>query len=456
MPHSSFDYRTGVIINDDAPPGHPDAKAPYVDNGTDIVPVERYYSPAAMEREWTHLWRRVWNYAGRVSDAAQVGDFFTYKLGREHFLIVRSAPNTLQAFHNVCQHRGNLLVHKEIGSSREFVCGFHSWTYGLDGSLKRITDEETFRPEVICDRPRLAEVRCETWAGFVFINIDPQAPPLREFLGVLPDHFAAYQLESWQIQSDTEMQWGANWKTAIDAFIEAYHSHRVHFELNDMLEEKEVQYDCYPNGHNRMIVPWGVVSSRDPTPEKLPAMLEHLLREFECDPSEHEGSTRDIRATLLDAKRRWGKKYGLDMSRYTDAQVLNLGSYHVFPNWTINILPETCLLQRWRPHATDPERLTYDVVTLLPPVSGGRLRTLAAAGRDDNVIQAPTKYTRPQRQYVDDARELGHVINQDFYAVPKIQEGLRSSGFKGMRFGEQEVRCRHYLKEVDRYLAGLK
>jgi hypothetical protein len=117
------------------------------------------------------------------------------------------------------------------------------------------------------------------------------------------------------------------------------------------------------------------------------------------------------------------------MSRYTDAQVLNLGSYHVFPNWTINILPETCLLQRWRPHATDPERLTYDVVTLLPPVSGGRLRTLAAAGRDDNVIQAPTKYTRPQRQYVDDARDLGTCHQPGF-----LRRAQDPAGFAVIRF----------------------
>jgi phenylpropionate dioxygenase-like ring-hydroxylating dioxygenase large terminal subunit len=165
MAERSFDYRTGVVINDAAPSGHPDAKAPYVDNGTDIVPVERYYSTEVMHKEWTHLWKRVWNYAGRASDAAEVGDFFTCKLGRENFVIVRSAPNTLQAFYNVCQHRGNLLVHKDSGNAREFVCGFHSWTYGLDGTLKRITDEETFRPEVISDRPNLAEIRCETWAG---------------------------------------------------------------------------------------------------------------------------------------------------------------------------------------------------------------------------------------------------------------------------------------------------
>jgi hypothetical protein len=78
MAQRDFDWRTGVIVNDAAPQNHPDAKAPYVDNGTDIVPAERYYSKSEMDREWTHLWKKVWNYAGRESDAAKTGDYFTY------------------------------------------------------------------------------------------------------------------------------------------------------------------------------------------------------------------------------------------------------------------------------------------------------------------------------------------------------------------------------------------
>jgi carnitine monooxygenase subunit len=458
MAQRDFDWRTGVIVNDAAPQNHPDAKAPYVDNGTDIVPAERYYSKSEMDREWTHLWQKVWNYAGRESDAAKTGDYFTYKLGRENFIIVRAAPDKLRAFYNVCQHRGNLLVHKDMGQAAKFQCGFHSWTYRLDGSLEQLTDEETFRREVICDRPVLTEVRCETWAGFIFINMDIHAKPLVDFLGIYPEHLGAFELDGWRIDSDAQMEWNANWKTAVDAFIEAYHSHRVHRELNDMLEEKIVQYDCYPNGHNRMIVPWGVVSSRDPRPAKMPPMLAHLLKEFEFDPQQHTGASDNIRETLIKAKRDWAKKYGLDFTKYSDAQIANLGSYHVFPNVTINILPETCLIQRWRPHASDPEKLTYDVVTLLPPITDPRakLKSMADTGREDNIIHASGRPARPERKYVSEAKSLGYVIDQDFYAVPKIQEGLRSSGFKGMRFGEQEVRIRHYLKEVDRYLNGQK
>jgi phenylpropionate dioxygenase-like ring-hydroxylating dioxygenase large terminal subunit len=226
-------------------PGTPNSKAPLVDHGDDIVRPERYYSREEMDLEWNGLWTKVWTTAGRVSDVSKVGDYFTYQLGRESFIIVRTSPTQIKAFYNVCHHRGNKLIYNNFGSVTEFVCAFHSWAYSLDGALKRITDEELFPKRVICDRPGMTEVRCDTWGGFVFINMDENAEDLQSYLGIWPEYCAPHPLDGFRVFSEASMEWNANWKTAMDAFIEAYHSHVVHPEVRDMYDDVRVQYDCF-------------------------------------------------------------------------------------------------------------------------------------------------------------------------------------------------------------------
>ena len=182
----AYDFRDGWVVNPDAPGASLEAKVPYVDNGTARIDSERFYAPEWMAREWDRLWTRVWLIAGVVSDIREPGDFFTVDIGRENFLVTRTESGDVKAFYNVCQHRGNRLVLNEFGSTPKFICTFHSWQYALDGSLQSITDEETFRPEVVCQRPNLREVKCETRAGLIFINMDDEAGPLDDFIG-LPD-----------------------------------------------------------------------------------------------------------------------------------------------------------------------------------------------------------------------------------------------------------------------------
>ncbi|TDJ17766.1 MAG: Rieske (2Fe-2S) protein, partial [Gammaproteobacteria bacterium] len=161
----AYNFRDGWIVNPDAPADSLEAKVPYVDNGTARIDAERFYSREWVAREWERLWTRVWLIAGVVSDVQEPGDYFTFDLGRENILVTRTDSGDIKAFYNVCQHRGKRLISNELGSVPRFTCAFHSWQYALDGSLERITDEDTFRPEVICHRPGLREIRCETQAG---------------------------------------------------------------------------------------------------------------------------------------------------------------------------------------------------------------------------------------------------------------------------------------------------
>jgi hypothetical protein len=112
----AYNFRDGWVVNPEAPEGSLEAKVPYVDNGTAQIDAERFYAPEWMAREWDRLWTRVWLVAGVVSDVREPGDYFTFDLGRENFLVTRTDSGDIKAFYNVCQHRGNRLVLNEFGS----------------------------------------------------------------------------------------------------------------------------------------------------------------------------------------------------------------------------------------------------------------------------------------------------------------------------------------------------
>lgn len=451
---NEFELRDGEWVTDRwAPPGHPLSKAPRVDNGEDIILPERYYSRETMELEWQRLWTRVWNMVGLVSDLAEVGDYFRCEVGRESFIVVRSSKNQIKAFYNVCPHRGNQVVYNEFGSTSNFVCAFHSWKFGLDGALKSITNEEMFPKKLICDRPGLSEVKVDTWAGMVFLNMDPKAEDLRTYLGVLPEHFAPYHLEKYRVLKDVVQEWDANWKTAVDAFSESYHSHVVHPQQNAMLDETRNQYDVYPRGHGRMITPMYVVSPREPQPTVLNEFLSSILQQYGLDPAEYKGPPHNVRKVLAEAKRKWAAKNGLDWSGLSDSQLCNFINYNLFPNVTLSQTGDTFLIQQWRAHATDPEKLYYHVIALVPPLTDPDASLTDIADSKKGVGIKLDLSQRPQRQYDNSGEAIGLVLDQDRQQVPRQQKALRSRGFKGMRFGREEIRIRNYLAEVDRYLA---
>jgi len=114
MKRAEFNYREGFSIAPAAAPGDFLTKAPYIDHGTDPIDKTRYFSSEYMEKEWEQMWTKIWVLAGVESDLPEVGDFVTFDLRHESFLIVRGEDNAIHAYSNVCQHRGLRLVQAEF------------------------------------------------------------------------------------------------------------------------------------------------------------------------------------------------------------------------------------------------------------------------------------------------------------------------------------------------------
>jgi phenylpropionate dioxygenase-like ring-hydroxylating dioxygenase large terminal subunit len=135
------------------------------------VPAEAYISAEYARAEQDRLWRKVWLQAGRIEDIPATGDFITYDIGPDSVIVVRTGPEAVAAWHNVCPHRGRRLVdtppgeRNTSGQRGSFACGYHGWTFGLDGANIHIPHEDDWQGALCQGRADLGPVRVDSWGG---------------------------------------------------------------------------------------------------------------------------------------------------------------------------------------------------------------------------------------------------------------------------------------------------
>jgi nitrite reductase/ring-hydroxylating ferredoxin subunit len=205
---------------------------------------------------------------GRVEQLPRKGSYFTKELAvaRTSVVIVRGTDDEIRAFHNVCRHRGNKLVWNDFpgeevkGTCRQFQCKYHAWRYSLEGDLTFIQQEHEFFG-VDKSAYGLKTVRCEVWEGFIFVNLDPDAAPLSEYLGEYGQTLAGYPFGEMTEVYTYKAEINSNWKLFIDAFAEFYHAPILHAKQSVSEEsEKLVRYG-YEGLHYDLKYPHGMVSS---------------------------------------------------------------------------------------------------------------------------------------------------------------------------------------------------
>ena len=145
------------------------------------IPAPFYTDPAVWARERERIFARAWQVVGHRGQLLQPGDFFTTELLGEPLLLVRGAQGELRGFYNVCRHRAGPPA-EGCGSRKLFRCGYHGWTYGLDGALISAPEFEG-QPGFDPGEFTLASVRAEEWSNLIFVNLDRDADPLAEDSG---------------------------------------------------------------------------------------------------------------------------------------------------------------------------------------------------------------------------------------------------------------------------------
>jgi len=241
------------------------------------IPAPWYVSEAALQVEWDRIFRRTWQVVGHRRQVENAGDYFTCELAGEPLLIVRGAEGDLRGFYNVCRHRAGPPA-EGCGSRRLFRCGYHGWTYGLDGALISAPEFEGVQEFDPADFT-LRRVRVEEWFNLVFVNLDDNAGPLRDSLGELPAQAERFQFAGMKLSERRTYDMRCNWKTYVDNYLEGYHLPSVHPSLN-----RELDYNAYTvephRWHVRQWSPIRGAQAGDKTPRRYQEAREDLTTDY--------------------------------------------------------------------------------------------------------------------------------------------------------------------------------
>ena len=192
----------------------------------EALPFEAYHDPDHFELEQREIFGRDWVFVCMEADLPDPGDYQTLRIGDEPVVVLRGSDGALRALSNVCRHRGAVML-KGAGNARNVVCPYHAWTYTNDGALRGVP----FPGEVRIDKRAhgLPRFRLECWLGFVFVSLNDAAPPLEERFRGLETHISGYGIPDFRHTHPIAVQrWQANWKLAIENFVEGYHFFAVH------------------------------------------------------------------------------------------------------------------------------------------------------------------------------------------------------------------------------------
>ena len=209
----------------------------------------RYYTDSAVHRaERTAIFERSWSYVGHVSQVATTGDYLTATVYDQEIFVTRDGDNVINAFYNVCKHRGHELV-QGSGRVKALKCPYHAWVYGLDGALKHSRNTSELPGFDPCDFA-LSRVQIESLCGFLFVNLDPEASSLASQTPGLEDELRHYcpEIDRIEFARRDSFDVAANWKTMVDNFLECYHcatAHRDFVDLVDMPSYRSAVHGIY-------------------------------------------------------------------------------------------------------------------------------------------------------------------------------------------------------------------
>jgi phenylpropionate dioxygenase-like ring-hydroxylating dioxygenase large terminal subunit len=397
------------------------------------VPVDRYRSPAFHDLEMKRLWPRVWQMACREEEIPEVGDYVVYEIGSYSILVVRT-QNGVRAQHNVCRHRGRKLC-TDDGHVASFICPFHGMSWNLDGSLRGITSEWDF-PHIDKKNFDLNKVLCDTWGGWVFINMDLKAEPLAKFLGDLPEHFAVWSPEKRYIEAHVAKIMSCNWKLCQEAFMEAFHVITTHPQILVGIGDENSQYDAWGN-FSRAITPNGTPSPHlrfKPSEQELFDSVTMKYLDAEGGMELPEGTR--ARAMLAEGARMALRSIVGEDTTISDASVSDSIYYTLFPNfhpWG----GYNRIVYRFRPYKNQHDKSIMECY-YLSPYSGER--------------PPPAKiHWLAEDQHWTEAEELGvlaKVFTQDTFNLPHVQTGLEAAQYDEVvlaRYQETKIRHFHHL-----------
>lgn len=425
----------------------------------DYVPKESYIAPEYVALEKERLWPRVWQIACREEELPRVGSFVTFDIVGESIILIRTAEG-IRAYYNVCQHRGRRLL-DGCGQVPNLHCRFHGWRWSLEGKLEFVLDPQDWKGGLCTEELHLKSPQVDTWGGFVWINMDPAAEPLRQYLSPAIDYLDPYDFGAMRYRWYKTFRLRCNWKVAIEAFNEGYHVAATHPQLLPYYDDinTSLAFGKHAMFHYQEARPMGQPSARlnkpllDDTREAVHKYVTMMDRELKAIVSDRMGQaasrlvsemptgTRDFDTLMALMKFTYesGVASGAGWPAITAEQVAAAGTdWHLFPNAITLMFPDAAIWYRARPDGNDPDSCLFDVWSLQR--------------------FAPGAEPKLKREFYADWRQcadLGQILEQDFSNMEQVQAGMHSRGFVSARTNpKQEIAISNYHRVLHRYLAA--
>ena len=428
--------------------------------------VEAFTSPRYAEEESDKLWAKVWQHAGRVEEIPEVGNYITYDIMDDSIIIVRSAPDTIKAFYNVCSHRGRQLVdtpqgaHSACGRNQNFVCGYHGWTYNLEGTCTRILDESDWKGVLNDSCTRLNEIKVDTWGGWIWINMDPECEPLRDYLEPAAGLLDQFEFDKMRFRWRQWVVFDCNWKTALEAFMEPYHVEGTHPQLceyGDFYAWSKAQglhgndgFDSKDPNDTSAATTTVTRAGKGPDARKMIAQMQEefwdtigasttptlvnaakrLVDELPEGTPAHE-----VHEHWYESAKRDDAERGVIWPSPDPEQLAKAGlAWHIFPNMSFIPGLTFALGYRTRPYGNDPNKCIYESFALERFPEGQEPET-------EWVYAEPTE------------ENWKKVLAQDFSNMAAVQKGMRNRGFRGtLPNPHQEQKITNFHRNLARYM----
>ena len=441
------------------------AKVPHAVTRPDRIPAQRYYDAAFYELEKQHLWPKVWQMACRLDEIQNPGDYVVYDNLDQSVIVMRVDATTIKAYHNHCRHRGVQLVTRSGYSSGGFICPFHGWRWNRGGESTFVFTPEAYAPDNLCaDDVNLVAVRCETWGGCAFINLDPDAAPLRASLGHFAERMELFNPEDLRVEWWKAARIPCNWKLAMEAFHEGFHVATTHPQLlplgvtnragdafyaklpeeavtrftwttmgQEMRSEFSAREFAEMNVHFMKVLNEGMAGM---THAQEIAVAENLVG-MDLPPNPAEAATvwrKAVNDAVVDHYKRQGNNPP-DLNDL-DARGWASGVNFAFPHYFL--LPTYGSASSYRIRPLGPEECLFELWSL----------TRYPAGEVRNRPVEPTPVAHDDPSWPP-------IPAQDYSNLPRQQKGLHA-GFEYMRLAcEVEGLVSNYQRLIDGYLAEL-
>jgi len=428
------------------------------------IPAQRYYAEEFHQLEQEKLWPDLWQMACRLETIPEIGDWIEYENAGRSVIVVRTTMG-VKAYHNACRHRGVPFAggsgHASGNCAKSgFVCPFHGWRWNMDGENthvfgRHLFDDEQLDPEDL----RLVPCRVETWAGCAFINLDDDAPGLKDTFGPITETIDAHNAHELKAEWWYATVLPANWKTAMEAFMEGYHVQQTHPQLHDCLPAMyDGLYEQKSGSKSASDSLSGIDFDEVTTRDAIDRQIEHMelvstgmsgqlhakelaiareLADAELPDNPAEAVPQwfgMVQAEITKRLRERGEPVP-DLNEVAVSHPMQ-GVEYLFPHWFL--LAFFASMSSYRVRPLGPETCLFEIWSL----------TTVPEGEPFEPVLEPIVLPY-------DSPDFPPIPRQDYANIPIQQKGVHAKGFEFMRLAKGvEGLISNYQRLIDGYIAG--